>query len=49
MAPAEILRDKLYSQDSDIYSFSMIMWEFISGVFPFDNRPHDLLTLLKYL
>ncbi|CAI2194484.1 13381_t:CDS:1, partial [Funneliformis geosporum] len=26
---------------SDIYSFSIIMWELISGVFPFNNEAHD--------
>ncbi|RGB31839.1 kinase-like domain-containing protein [Rhizophagus diaphanus] len=45
MAP-EILRGKPYTPASDIYSFSMIMWEFTSGVSPFINRAHDLqLTL----
>ena len=38
----EVLRGKPYTLASDIYSFSMIMWEFISGVPPFDNRAHDL-------
>src|SRR5688572_15168299 len=38
----EVLRGKPYTIASDIYSFSMIMWEFTSGVPPFDNRPHDL-------
>ena len=46
MAP-EILRSKLYSRASDIYNFSMIMWEFISGVPPFDDRPHDLQLCLN--
>ena len=41
MAP-EVLRGNPYTQASDIYSFSMIMWEFISGVPPFYDRPHDL-------
>ncbi|GBC02846.1 hypothetical protein RclHR1_04850014 [Rhizophagus clarus] len=41
MAP-EILRGKQYSQASDIYSFSMIMWEFTSGVPPFNDKAHDL-------
>jgi serine/threonine protein kinase len=41
MAP-EILRKKAYTQSSDIYSFSMIMWEFTSGIPPFNNRAHDL-------
>ncbi|RGB24741.1 kinase-like domain-containing protein [Rhizophagus diaphanus] len=34
MAP-EILRNKPYTPASDIYSFSMIMWEFTSGIPPF--------------
>ncbi|GBB85336.1 hypothetical protein RclHR1_01190012 [Rhizophagus clarus] len=41
MAP-EILRGKPYTKASDIYSFSMIMWEFTSGVSPFNDRAHDL-------
>ena len=46
MAP-EILRGKPYTSASDIYSFSMIMWEFTSGYPPFNDRAHDLQ--LKYL
>src|ERR1044072_3421980 len=38
----EILRGKPYTTASDIYSFSMIMWEFTSGMPPFNNRAHDL-------
>ncbi len=37
----EVLRGKPYTPASDIYSFSMIMWEFISGIPPFDDRAHD--------
>jgi serine/threonine protein kinase len=45
MAP-EVLRGKPYTPASDIYSFSMIMWEFTSGVPPFNDRAQDLqLTL----
>jgi serine/threonine protein kinase len=40
MAP-EILRNKPYTLKSDIYSFSMIMWEFTSGIPPFNNKAHD--------
>ncbi|GBC05718.1 hypothetical protein RclHR1_00640006 [Rhizophagus clarus] len=40
MAP-EVLRGKPYTSASDIYSFSMIMWEFTSGVPPFNDRAHD--------
>ncbi|POG66941.1 kinase-like domain-containing protein [Rhizophagus irregularis DAOM 181602=DAOM 197198] len=46
MAP-EILRGKSYTPASDIYSFSMIMWEFTSGVPPFNNRAHDLQLSLS--
>ncbi len=38
----EILRGKPYTSASDIYSFAMIMWEFISGIPPFNDRKHDL-------
>src|SRR5581483_11598829 len=41
MAP-EILRGNPYTLASDIYSFSMIMWEFTSGVTPFNDKAHDL-------
>ncbi|GET52769.1 kinase-like domain-containing protein [Rhizophagus irregularis DAOM 181602=DAOM 197198] len=47
MAP-EVLRGKSYTPASDIYSFSMIMWEFTSGIPPFNNRAHDIqLKLMK--
>ncbi|CAI2198947.1 12349_t:CDS:1, partial [Funneliformis geosporum] len=32
---------------SDIYSFSMIMWEFTSGNFPFQNEAHDIQLALN--
>ena len=49
MAP-EVLRGKPYTPASDIYSFSMIMWEFTSGISPFDDIAHDhQLSLSKYL
>ncbi|RIA79337.1 kinase-like domain-containing protein [Glomus cerebriforme] len=37
----EVLRNKPYTLASDIYSFSMIMWEFTSGIPPFNNRVYD--------
>ncbi len=43
----EILRGKPYISASDIYSFSMIMWEFISGFPPFNDRKHDFLLALN--
>ncbi|CAB5353594.1 unnamed protein product [Rhizophagus irregularis] len=46
MAP-EVLRGKPYTQASDIYSFSMIMWEFTSGVPPFHDKAHDFQLSLS--
>ncbi|EXX54384.1 Cmk1p [Rhizophagus irregularis DAOM 197198w] len=46
MAP-EVLRGKSYTPASDIYSFSMIMWEFTSGISPFNNRAHDIQLSLS--
>ena len=46
MAP-EVLRGKPYTPASDIYSFSMIMWEFTSGVPPFNDRAHDFQLSLS--
>ncbi|GBB91422.1 hypothetical protein RclHR1_01870017 [Rhizophagus clarus] len=46
MAP-EVLRGNPNTLASDIYSFSMIMWEFTSGVPPFNNRAHDLQLSLN--
>ncbi|CAI2173366.1 20479_t:CDS:1, partial [Funneliformis geosporum] len=37
----EVLRDPFYTLANNIYSFSMIMWEFISEVIPFDNKAYD--------
>jgi len=46
MAP-EVLRGKTYTPASDIYSFSMIMWEFTSGISPFNDRAHDFQLSLS--
>ncbi|RGB32852.1 kinase-like domain-containing protein [Rhizophagus diaphanus] len=45
MAP-EILRNNPYAPASDIYSLSMIMWEFTSGTPPFYYEAHDHLLIL---
>jgi len=37
----EVLRSQPYTLASDIYSFSIIMWEFTSGIYPFNNEAHD--------
>ncbi|GET54002.1 kinase-like domain-containing protein [Rhizophagus irregularis DAOM 181602=DAOM 197198] len=46
MAP-EVLRGNSHTTASDIYGFSMIMWEFTSGVPPFNNRAHELQLSLS--
>src|SRR5688572_2442177 len=43
----EVLRGKSYTPASDIYSFSIIMWEFTSGIPPFNDRAHDLQLALS--
>ncbi|RGB41467.1 kinase-like domain-containing protein [Rhizophagus diaphanus] len=45
--PPEVFRGKPYTPASDVYSFSMIMWEFTSGVPPFNGRAHDLQLSLS--
>ena len=42
----EVLRGEPYTLASDIYSFSMIMWEFTSGILPFDDKEHGLQLAL---
>ena len=43
----EILRSKPYTTASDIYSFSMIMWEFIFGIPLFDDKEHNIYLALS--
>jgi serine/threonine protein kinase len=38
----EVLKGKPYTQASDIYSFSIIMWELTSKIPPFNDRAHDI-------
>ena len=40
MAP-EIFQGQKYTSASDIYSFGMIMWEYMTGRRPFWDRAHD--------
>jgi serine/threonine protein kinase len=46
MAP-EVLKGKPHTQASNIYSFSMIMWELTSRISPFSNRAHDIQLALS--
>ncbi len=43
----EVLRGNPYTLASDIYSYSMIMWEFTSGIPPFNDRAHDFPLALS--
>jgi serine/threonine protein kinase len=43
----EVLKGNPYTQASDIYSFSMIMWEFTSRIPPFSNRAHNIQLALS--
>src|SRR5438034_2861049 len=46
MAP-EIFKGQKYTKASDIYSFGMIMWEFMTGRRPFWNEIHDIELIIK--
>ncbi|GBC09331.1 hypothetical protein RclHR1_08780002 [Rhizophagus clarus] len=46
MAP-EIFQGQKYTTASDIYSFGMIMWEFMTGRRPFWDRNHDIELIIK--
>ncbi|RGB29206.1 kinase-like domain-containing protein, partial [Rhizophagus diaphanus] len=43
----EILRGQPYTQASNIYSFSIIMWEFTSKIPLFNDKAHDLQLALS--
>jgi serine/threonine protein kinase len=46
MAP-EIFQGQKYTKASDIYSFGMIMWEFMTGRRPFWDEIHDIELIIK--
>ncbi|RGB41310.1 kinase-like domain-containing protein [Rhizophagus diaphanus] len=46
MAP-EIFRGQKYTKASDIYSFGMIMWEFMTGRRPFWDKVHDTELIIE--
>ncbi|RGB26468.1 kinase-like domain-containing protein [Rhizophagus diaphanus] len=43
----EILQGKKYTKASDIYSFGMIMWEFMTSRRPFWDEIHDIELIIK--
>ncbi|RIB09285.1 kinase-like domain-containing protein, partial [Gigaspora rosea] len=47
--PPEVLKGGKFTQNSDIYSFGMIIWEVISGCRPFSDRKHDEYLILDIL
>ena len=46
MAP-EIFQGQKYTKESDIYSFGMIMWEFMTARRPFWDRNHDIDLIIE--
>ncbi|RGB40708.1 kinase-like domain-containing protein, partial [Rhizophagus diaphanus] len=46
MAP-EVLRGYQYTKAADIYSFGIIMNEFLSEEIPFNDIPHDHILAVK--
>jgi serine/threonine protein kinase len=46
MAP-EVIRGHQYTKAADIYSFGIIMNEFLSEEIPYDDNPHDELLAIK--
>ncbi|POG58143.1 kinase-like domain-containing protein [Rhizophagus irregularis DAOM 181602=DAOM 197198] len=46
MAP-EIFHGQKYTEASDIYSFGMIMWEFMTGRRPFLDKNHDIGLIIE--
>ncbi|CAI2186426.1 18416_t:CDS:2 [Funneliformis geosporum] len=45
MAP-EVLKGQKYTMATDIYSFGMIMWEYMTGRRPFWVRAHDIELII---
>jgi serine/threonine protein kinase len=45
----EIFQGQKYTKASDIYSFGMIMWEFMTGRRPFWDRIMTWILLLIYV
>ncbi len=43
----EVLQRQKYTRSSDIYSFSMIMWELMTGRRPFWDRCHDTDLIIE--
>src|ERR1043165_1788825 len=43
----EIFQGQKYTKASDVYSFSMIMWELITGRRPFWNENHDTDLIIR--
>ncbi|CAI2180776.1 11478_t:CDS:2 [Funneliformis geosporum] len=43
----EVLRGKVYTQESDIYSFGMVAYEIVSGLRPYHFLPHEDFLAVK--
>ncbi|RGB42387.1 kinase-like domain-containing protein, partial [Rhizophagus diaphanus] len=46
MAP-DIFKRQKYTKESEMYSFNMIMWEFMTSRRPFWNRSHDAELIIE--
>ena len=43
----EVLRGSQYTKEADIYSFGIIMNEFMSEEMPYNNIPHDQILTIR--
>ncbi|RIA84597.1 hypothetical protein C1645_832022 [Glomus cerebriforme] len=44
---SEVLREKIYTQESDVYSFGIIMYEIFTGLPPYYDMPHEEFLVIK--
>ncbi|CAI2171338.1 1169_t:CDS:2, partial [Funneliformis geosporum] len=45
----EIFQEKKYTKASDIYSFSIIMWELMNGKRPFEDQAYDTDLMIQII
>ncbi|CAI2194004.1 14897_t:CDS:2, partial [Funneliformis geosporum] len=45
----EIFQEKKYTKASDIYSFSIIMWELMNGKRPFEDQAYDTDLMIRII
>ncbi|KAG9298441.1 hypothetical protein G9A89_008705 [Geosiphon pyriformis] len=47
--PPEVLRGEKFTEKVEIYSFSMLLWELVTGKPPFHNRSNDHIPIMATL